>query len=674
MHEGSEDVLNGLLSYHRDLLTKSAISSEVVRGRGYRSIGKAEASELGFTGVQARSGLLIPLWRVDGSQYGYQLRPDEPRTVKGKLVKYETPKSQTNLLDVPPTIREELSKGRQAILITEGARKADALASLGIPCIDIAGVYGWRGKNVDDGLTALGDWETVNIKGNIFVLAFDSDILSKSEVHQALGRLKRFLEGRGALKVRVLVLPQLLSGKTGVDDYLAETGATASDLAKLVVDGIPASPSPDQDAPSESVGPVVDLAKLLNDVCNFVRRYVVLSSQQVDAIVMWTAHSHAFKAAETTPYLSARSAEKRSGKTRLLEVLENLVPSSLKTENISVAALVHSVDKGATLLLDEVDSVFGKGKSSETQEVLRGILDSGYRMTGSYVRMTGQGSAQEVRRFKTFSPKALAGIGGLPGTIDDRSIIITLKRKAPHEPVERLRWRDAREQSAPLYKSLEQWAPGAVDLLRDARPDIPQELDERAADCWEPLLAIADMAGEDWPKRARDAAKTLSAGEEREEDSLGVRLLGDIRKGFNEKKTDKLFTSELLPYLNDIEESPWGGFGDGGMTGRDLARYLKRYGITSKQIRIGESSFKGYDRDSFLDAWTRYCPLSNEKGETSETPKLSPTYEGRETMPLGVAMAPADVSDNSQIQPSHDVSLVSDKSPEKGEKVVVGEL
>ena len=109
-----------------------------------------------------------------------------PRTLDGRVVKYETLRGQRNVLDVPPTIRDALHRRRQAVLVTEGARKADAVASLGLPVINVSGVYGWRGRNSDSGYTTLPDWEMVNIKGSIFVLAFDSDILTKAPVHQAL--------------------------------------------------------------------------------------------------------------------------------------------------------------------------------------------------------------------------------------------------------------------------------------------------------------------------------------------------------------------------------------------------------------------------------------------------------------------------------------------------------
>ena len=233
-----------LLEQHRALIAGSAIAPEVATARGYESVTDPHRLlGLGFSEAQARvPGLLNPLWNADGEVAGYQYRPDVPRERDGKAIKYESPPRQRNVLDVNPLMKDKLS-GAQVVFVTEGARKADAIATMGLPCINLAGVYGWRGRNEDGGYTALADWETVNVKGSIFVLAFDSDILTKREVHQALSRLRSFLLSKRAEEVRVLVLPPILSGKTGVDDYIAATGAGVQDLAALVQGELPEPPS-----------------------------------------------------------------------------------------------------------------------------------------------------------------------------------------------------------------------------------------------------------------------------------------------------------------------------------------------------------------------------------------------------------------------------------------------
>jgi hypothetical protein len=280
----------------------------------------------------------------------------------------------------------------------------------------------------------------------------------------------------------------------------------------------------------------------------------------------------------------------------------------------------------------------------------------------------------EVKGFSTFGPKMLIGIGQLPGTLGSRAVGIELKRRRRDEPIERFKIRKVRPEAEPIHAQLESWGAANIDKLRELEPSELEELSDRMSDSWEPLLAIADMAGGVWPKRARDAAKVLSAGEAREDDSIGVRLLADIRYGFNDKKADKLFTADLLKHLNDIEESPWGGFGDNGMTGRDLARHLKRYAIVPKQVRIGDHTRKGYEKEWFADAWARYCPLPDKKGETSETPATAQAQKSSETLSVAQAHGNGNVSDNSQARLTPNVSLVSDKSHEKGGGMIEGEL
>ena len=208
-----------LASHHKQLLRDSAISEEVAIARGYRSYTLEEARERRYAAKS--SGLFIPRHRVDGRQDGFQLRPDDPRSSKeGKPIKYESPAGQRNILDINPLVRERLRYPKEGAFITEGARKADALASGRIPCINLAGVFGWRGKNDFEGNTALPDWEEVNLKGATWVLAFDSDILTKRPVYFALARLKALLLYRGARRVSVLLLPNKGDGKVGVDDFL----------------------------------------------------------------------------------------------------------------------------------------------------------------------------------------------------------------------------------------------------------------------------------------------------------------------------------------------------------------------------------------------------------------------------------------------------------------------
>lgn len=366
------------------------------------------------------------------------------------------------------------------------------------------------------------------------------------------------------------------------------------------------------------------LASILDDVRAVVVRYVVLTPAQADAIALWTAHTHALHLADATPYLAVASAEKRSGKTRLLEMLAELAARPWFTGRTTAAALIRKIDhETPTLLLDESDAAFKGDK--EYAEALRGVLNSGHRRGGKATVCVGQGAKIEVRDFEVFGPKAIAGIGKLPDTVTDRAITIAMKRRAPGEAVARFRHKAVQAACAPVRDALAAWAarlPGECE-----EPAIPAELDDRAADGWEPLLAIADLAGEGWPERARAAALALSAGGARDDDSIGVRLLSDIRAIFDAADVDRIPSAGLAAALAAIEDAPWGAWGkrEKPMDARALARLLGRYTIKPNTVRDAGETFKGYRREWFGDAFSRYLPGSERHTVTLES--SAPPFE-----------------------------------------------
>jgi hypothetical protein len=231
-HATDADTL--LLSQHQDLLDGSAISREVARARGYRSVTKGvELRRLGFSDRQSRvPALLIPVWNVSGEIATYQIRPDEPRMVDGEPIKYETPSGARMVLDVPPPAREWIPSPERPLFLTEGVRKADAAVSHGLCCLAVLGVWNWRGTNPHGGKAALPDWEYIAVKAREVYVCFDSDVMLKPQVHEAMARLKAFLEHRGA-RVSLIYLPHGEGGsKVGLDDFLG-TGHSVEDLLSL---------------------------------------------------------------------------------------------------------------------------------------------------------------------------------------------------------------------------------------------------------------------------------------------------------------------------------------------------------------------------------------------------------------------------------------------------------
>jgi hypothetical protein len=222
---------------------------------------------------------------------------------------------------------------------------------------------------------------------------------------------------------------------------------------------------------------------------------------------------------------------------------------------------------------------------------------------------------------------ALAGLGGLPDTILTRSVIIRMRRRAPDEQVEARRRRIHARQGAEIGGQLAIWAEGVLENVIDEWAEVPAGVEDRDADVWEPLLAVADVAGGTWPKRARVAAVTLVAESKESTPSLGVRLLSDLREVFDD--TNKLTTEAILKNLHAIDEAPWGDMRGKPLNEIGLARRLRGYGIKPKSVRHGlgaKDVSRGYAKEDFYDAWKRYLrrPLSDE----AVTPATSVT-EGR---------------------------------------------
>jgi hypothetical protein len=350
------------------------------------------------------------------------------------------------------------------------------------------------------------------------------------------------------------------------------------------------------------------LVEALEQLEQFLLRYVVFPrSETVVAVVLWTAHTHAIEQADATPYLAISSPEKQSGKTRLLECLALVAQGCtgiLITPTASTIYRSLDASPGATLLLDELDAVF-RDRSDRYEEV-RAVINAGHRRSATVPRsVPGPKNTWVVKQFPVFGPKALAGIGKLPDTVADRSIPVRMVKRKRTEPVEKFRQRTARDEAARIVEALMAAIAAQPPSLDSA---APPELPDRAADAWEPLLAIADAAGGTWPSRARHAAIVLHASREMD-DSLGLRLLSDLRLIFDARNAVRISTADLITALRADEEGPWGSERS-PLTPHRLASLLGPFEIASKQMRIGAENLKGYEREAFVETWERYLSVS----------------------------------------------------------------
>jgi hypothetical protein len=379
----------------------------------------------------------------------------------------------------------------------------------------------------------------------------------------------------------------------------------------------------------------INPVEMLDSVFKFLGRFIAYPSEDAQvAHCLWCVHAHLMDEWDSTPRIAFLSPEPKSGKTRALEITELLVPFSVEAVNVSPAYLFRKVgnpDGRATILYDEIDTVFGP-KAKENEEI-RGILNAGHRKGAVAGRCVTRGNVIETEELPAYAAVALAGLGWLPDTILTRSIIIRMRRRKSGEKVEPYRRRIHGAEGNRLRDQLAAWAMGVAGTITETWPEMPKGIEDRDADCWESLIAIADSIGGDWPKRVRVAAVALVAASQEAEASLGIRLLTDLKTIFT---AEAMFTVNILAALKAMEDSPWQ---EVGLNGRGLAQHLRQYGVKkSSAVRSGDNVGKGYYRRDMLDAWARYVvtdsdpedppSLSSGKTVTRVTRVTNPDFAG----------------------------------------------
>ena len=590
-----------------EMFAKLKIPPELLERAGVVRVTDREArDECGIRGSGDMAGIAIPYFEPSTMSNGQRrwyvrIRRDFPEIEDGRQrKKYVAPYGDRKRLYCPPT-PELFADVTVPICLVEAEKSALALTAwaerIGRKILPVAmgGCWGWRGqvgiKETPTGervpeTDALPDLNICRDSRLTYIL-LDSNAATNPKVQQARVALCRQLRKQGA-QVCILDLP-VSDGVNGPDDYIAIMGDQAmTDLFEGAGAG----------------------AKILDDVQSFLRRFVLMSPSQSDAVTLWVIHTYAFRGAIWSPYLAITSAAMRCGKSRLLETVSFLAHNPWYTSSASAASLFRDIDRNRpTLLLDEVDALF-KG-DREMAQAVRAVLNAGAHHKGVVSRIVGKGTEMMTKNFSAYCPKALAGIGTLPSTVADRSLHIRLERKMSTEKLERLRERTIEPQAAPLRRRIVEWIEKHAEHLKNAEPDLPVELNDRQQDGAEILLAIADVAAGLWPEKSRKALIELSAGSVAEDQSIGSQLLSDIRTVFDAIGADKIASATLVDKLADIETSPWAEWKNRKpITVIQLARLLKEFRIFPKTIRFADDRAKGYERDSFSDAWMRYSSKS----------------------------------------------------------------
>ncbi|SDX38197.1 DUF3631 domain-containing protein [Nitrosomonas oligotropha] len=338
--------------------------------------------------------------------------------------------------------------------------------------------------------------------------------------------------------------------------------------------------------------------ELLTSISSTVSRFIVCDKETADTAALWVCMTWLMDVVHIAPLAVITAPEKRCGKTQLLTILGNLSYRPLSASNISTAALYRCIEAwNPTLLLDETDAFM------KENEELRCVINSGHSRDNAYVIRT-VGDEHTPKRFSTWGAKALSGIGHLSDTLMDRSIVLELRRKLGHENVDRLRYAEP-GLFLTLSRKLARFADDCREQVRRARPMLPDALNDRAQDNWEPLFAIAECASNGWIEKATKAALKLSGNDKT--DSIGNELLADIQEVFETKNVTKISTANLIAALLGDEEKSWATYNRGKpLSPKQLGNKLKGYDIRSKTIRFGFETAKGYELDQFTDAFDRY--------------------------------------------------------------------
>ncbi|MFK0226286.1 DUF3631 domain-containing protein [Streptomyces sp. NPDC090303] len=367
---------------------------------------------------------------------------------------------------------------------------------------------------------------------------------------------------------------------------------------------------------------------VLDDLRAAIGRYVVLPSEEaLTAVTLWVAASHIQPALQHAPRLAVVGPTKGCGKSRVLDVLHETVHKPMMTVNTSPAVVFRVIGEDPpTLLVDEADTIFGP--KAGDKEDLRGLLNAGHQRNRPAWRISGP--EHKATAFPTFAMAALAGIGDLPDTIMDRAVVLRMQKRKPGERIAPFRSRYSVPELNALRNRLTAWLAPLRSTAEGLVPQMPVE--DRAADTWEPLVIVADLAGGHWPSRARAACLAMTRNEvvQDEQTTLKTRLLRDIRRVFEQQgDTEALRSQDLLAALLQDAEAPWAEYGTKGLNAYHLANLLRDFGISPANHRFENGrQAKAYARNQFLDAWARYCPdpALPAAGPAQYTPPVRPTW------------------------------------------------
>jgi len=628
---------------HLANLKASGLTDKTIAEVNIKSLSPDEIAEI-FSKKKASQLQSAMLFEYPDTDHFYRIKLFPPLIDhEGHKQKYHQNANTRPYLYIPPSVKTLLSNPSKPLGIVEGEKKTLRANQEGIDAIGIGGLWSWLYNR-----EPLPEFDSIAFAGREVNIYPDSDVWVRPDLLQAVYALGMELHERGARVYIAQITPGPKGERRGFDDieqieldpqkcimwmiYLSikdqsfirpkEWYKKWKEEKKVEKDeslqGQPIHKREDKPWHDSVNG-----GHLLDAITTVIRRYVVLPEEAAHAIALWIVQTYCIERMTCLPILAVTSATKREGKTTLLEIITAIVAKPAPTSNISPAALFRMIEAWQpTLICDEMDQQF------KVNDDLRILMNASHTRALAFVfRVVGK--ELEPRSFNVFGSKAVGLIGKLPGTMSDRSVEIRMRRKAKGERTTRREGAKLEQECSPIRSQIARWLKDNAEEIAEERAFTPIILDDRAADNWRGLFAIALAAGFPWPERAQKAALSLS--EIRGEDvEFGEELLYDLRTILGEK--EKMFTSAILVGLIEMEERPWPTSRKEQLpiNSHQLAGILKGFKIKSRDIRIGDDNFKGYYRegamqkafDTYLDPVKPDTPPPQSEGH-EETPAQS---------------------------------------------------
>jgi hypothetical protein len=609
---------------HLEDLRKSGLTDEIIALMACRSVPPKQIGKLqsgGLPGVESVLEFPYPPLSGGASFSRFKLFPPFKPT-DSHSIKYVQLKDSGCHLYILPPVSEKLADLSEPLFIVEGEKKAAAAVQAGLNAVGVGGIWNWKDKDTWKGIEEL---QAIGFADRDTGLVFDSDTWTRDDLQRAVYALGKYLEFRGA-RVFVYLIPQPTRAKVGLDDYLlTHTIQDFKELKKITLKH-PALAQYRQwydDWKAKNEGETVDDlqgkplllrevtphneavegAELLLELCQAIRRYVVAENADIVAIALWCVHAHAIDAFGISPFLNLSSPEKGCGKSTTLTVISYLLPRPLLSASVSPASIFRTIELfKPSFLIDEADSF------DNLNEDLRGLLNASHlRASAQAIRVVGD--QHEPRTFSTWCPKAISLIGHLPATLEDRSIVIDMRRRKREEACERFSAIDPHPELELLGQKVARWVKDSLQTLRQAKP-VAEGVDLRLYDNWMPLLAVADLAGGRWPDWVRIAARRFVA-KAADSASVKVELLMDMAEVMNGQ--DRVTSEDLVNALNQMADRPWPTWNKSGkpITQIQVSRMVKGFDVKPTKYRTGDKTVRGYHKAEVVAAQSRYAPATD---------------------------------------------------------------